>query len=257
MARRNLAGFMWPSAAAIPAGSKAEDFEDYAGLRYCRSDDPDRTPHLDTPERHDKSALTMRLSTLQQAPTLSARMAMPLVNMLHLGPSSVSPRPGMIEVGDRGPDFRVTALDGRHVTQADFRGKPLVLMIMRIMGEGLFCPYSIPSAERMQVSYPDFTRRGVEVAVVLPTDLAKARSFVEAMEVTYPVYADPEWSLCGRYARTLGMLPLQASAILDASGVVRYLWRSDGGPKGDSLPPMPSLLLKQVDRLFGKEGTAP
>ncbi|MET0985665.1 MAG: peroxiredoxin family protein [Steroidobacteraceae bacterium] len=250
MAQRSLAGHFWPSADVIPEGSRPEEFENFAGIRYRRSDNPNKTPHMDVPQRTDKNAVSMRLATREQAPVLSARMALPLQNMIHLTPSSVSPRPGLLEVGDRGRDFNIIAADGRTVSLADFRGKPVVLMFMRVLGESLFCPYSIPATARMQDTHAEFTRRGIAVALILPTMPDRARAFAEAMELKYPVYADPEWSACSGYARRLSMLPLQATAILDGESIVRYMWRSDGGPGGDSLPPMPCSLLQEVDRLF-------
>src|SRR5262245_47403403 len=203
MTQRSLAGYMWPSAAVIPEGCKPEDFEDYAGLRYRRSDNPDKTPHLDVPERSDKNAVSVRLATREQAPVLSARMALPLQNMLHLTPSSICPRPGLTEVGDRGPDFQIIAADGRTVTLAEFRGRPVLLMFMRVLADTLFCPYSIPAIARMQETYAQFERRGVAVALILPTVPERARSFAEAMGLTYQVYSDPEWSACNGYARRL------------------------------------------------------
>jgi len=246
----NLAGELWPPASVIPPHENPDDFENYAGIRYRRSADPDKTPHLDVPSRADKNAVSMMLSTRVQAPAMSSAMVLPLQHMLHHTPSAVSPRPGMLEAGDPAPEFTILAEDGHGVSLAGFRGRPLLVMFMRVLRSELFCPYSIPAIVRMEDTYQEFQRRGVQVALVLPTSLEHAVSFKRALGLSYPIYADPEWSAHDRYARFLGILPLQASAIIDANGVVRYIWCSDGGPGGDSIPPMPSGLLKQVDRLF-------
>lgn len=249
-AQPNLAGVMWPPADAIPDGENPADFVNYAGLRYRQPEDPDRTPHLDVPSRSNKNLVSMRLCTRTQAPAISATMVLPLQHMLRHTPCSVSERPGMLGAGDAGPDFNIIAKDGSHVSLTDFRGRPLVMMLMRVWKAEMFCPYSIPAIVEMEKAYPEFSRRGVQVALVLPTSRENTLAFTSALGLSYPVYSDPEWSACKSYTRFLGPLPLQGSVILDSSGTVSFIWRSDGGPGGDSLPPMPNGLLKEVIRLF-------
>lgn len=246
----NLAGRMWPRAGDTPEGENPAGYVGYVGLRYRQPEDPDKTPHLDTPSWKNKAAVTMHLCTRSQAPVMSAGMALPLVNMLHMTPSSVTARPGGLQVGDKGPAFTVLDLKGGKVSSDSFLGKPLVLMVARVLGKELFCPYSIPLTVQMKDYWRAFEARGVQVAMIFPTSLERTRDFVETVGIEYPAFADPDWSVSNHYPRFLGMLPLQADAILDEAGVIRFLWKSDGGPGGDSLPPMATGLLKEVDRLF-------
>ncbi|MET0659735.1 MAG: redoxin domain-containing protein [Steroidobacteraceae bacterium] len=251
MSSRNLAGVMWPSGDVVPPGSKPDDFDVYAGIRFRRSEDPNMTPRTDIPENADREKLAIRLSTHAQAPTLSSGMIFDLQGMLNQAPCSISPRPGMVEVGDRGPDFQIFDLENRPFTLQSFRGRPVVLMFMRVLSTAMFCPHSLPGMVRMQELQSEFYKRGVQLAVLLPTDVGRSREFVQALDVSYTVYADPNWSAFNHYTRRLGSLPLQGWTILDGDGIVRWIWRLDGGPHGNTLIPMPAAVLAQVERLFG------
>jgi hypothetical protein len=93
-------------------------------------------------------------------------------------------------------------------------------------------------------------RRKIPVIVLLPTDIERSRDFADALGVSYPIYADPTWNAFDHYTRRLGALPLQAWAIVDAAGVLRWIWQLDGGPKGDTRIPLPSYIVDQLDEFF-------
>jgi len=244
---------MWPSADVVPEGADPKDYEGHGGIRYRRSPDPKRTPTLDVPRATAHTGidpLSVRLSTLHQAPILSSKMVFPLAGMAALNPCAVGPRDDMVKPGDKAPDFEVTAPDGKKVRLSDFRGKPVVLFMTRIFSTALFCPICVPGLEQMDEMVAEFRRRGIEVMNIASTSVERAREFAEALGVSYPLYADPEWQSFKAYgAGRLGSLPLHAWAVVDGQGIVRFVWRLNGPDVKADLP-MPAYVLDQVDTIF-------
>lgn len=68
--------------------------------------------------------------------------------------------------------------------------------------------------------------RGVELMVILPLPLDSCQAVVEALELPYPLYANPDWSVFEAYgAGHVLYAPKQSWVGVDASGVVRWVWR--------------------------------
>lgn len=251
MPESSLAGTMWPSGDVIPPGADPNDFESHGGIRYRKSADPKRTPTLDIPQQSATSGtepdpIAVRLSTLHQAPVMSAKMVFPLIGMQGLNPGPVGPRSDMVRPGEAGRGFTVFAPDGRRISLSDLRGKPFVLFMVRVQSAQMFCPVCLPALDQMNAARADFERRGVEVMVVASTTVEHCREFADALGLNFPLYADPDWSVFRAFGSgRLGSLPLHAWALLDSRGVVRWVWRFHGDDPEAALP-MPSLVMDKV-----------
>jgi peroxiredoxin len=195
-----------------------------------------------------------RIFTMNQAPITSFTRAYQLEGMLHLVPSATFLRKSALKVGDKSPDFKLTRLDGQVATKKDFIGRPLVLRFTRAINSKLICPGCTPGLPDLNQSYAEFTKRNIGLAVVLPTSTDNGHQLAEAMELKYPLYCDPTWQIFQDYGTGHGgPLPSQAWAILDAEGVIRWIWRAkarDSKVWTESVP-MPMAVLKVVDQLFG------
>lgn len=74
-------------------------------------------------------------------------------------------------------------------------------------------------------------------------------SFVaEVLRAPYPILSDGEWSVFQRYGTGSAMgVPLPASFVIDAAGVVRWSWAA---PLSVAFtPPAPERLLEVLDAL--------
>jgi peroxiredoxin len=62
--------------------------------------------------------------------------------------------------------------------------------------------------------------------VILPLPLEQCQAVVESLELTYPLYANPGWSVFEDYGTGHVLYaPKQSWIGIDDTGVVRYVWR--------------------------------
>jgi hypothetical protein len=71
------------------------------------------------------------VGVLNQGPMLSSTNAFALQSMAHTTPSAARLRRGVVEAGDRAPEFELSDTDGRTLRLAELRGKPLVMRLTR------------------------------------------------------------------------------------------------------------------------------
>ena len=87
----------------------------------------------------------------------------------------------------------------------------------------------------------------------MPISIERTRLFAEAMDLSYPLYADPSWHLFNAYGTShSGPLPTQAWAILDGDGIIRWLYRArvKGTDVWEKGLPMPMDVLEMVGRVL-------
>jgi hypothetical protein len=62
--------------------------------------------------------------------------------------------------------------------------------------------------------------------VILPLPLEQCRSVVESLQLPYPLYANPDWSVFEAYGTGHVLYaPKQTWVGVDRAGIVRYVWR--------------------------------
>jgi peroxiredoxin Q/BCP len=131
-----------------------------------------------------------------------------------------------IAVGDRAPDFTLPGTGGRDYSLSDYVGSPVVLV---------FYPGDdTPVCTRQLNTYNDdlsqFEEVGAHVLAISPQDLASHERFAAKHGFAFPLLADTDKSVAGRYG-TLGPLgfPRRSIFVVDAEGIVRYTHRALAG----------------------------
>lgn len=72
---------------------------------------------------------------------------------------------------------------------------------------------------------------------MFPVDRDLTDVIVDQLELPYPIYADPDYSLFAEYqTRFSAGPPLPAWIVIDADGVIRYVWRATEGGLRDEYP---------------------
>lgn len=155
-------------------------------------------------------------------------LAVPLLALVAACGGS-APSGAQVTVGAPAPDFRLTAIDGRQVSLADFKGKVVVLEWMNPN-----CPFSKHHSEArtMQTTaakHPDAvwlainsTRSG-HGDYLAPEAYSK---FLAANGIDYPVLYDPD----GKVGRAYGAKTTPHMYVIDAAGRLVYQGAIDDDP---------------------------
>ncbi len=154
-------------------------------------------------------------------------------------------------------DIPTTLLDrnGKVVELKSYRGKPVVLIVVRGMPEslgGTFCPYCLAQAGSLVAKYDEFKNRGVEVLMVFPGTAESAAEFTKQVQtqaeagkvIPYTVCVDKDCSACDQLG-IRGDLAKPSTFILDSSGEVVYAYVG----KSTSDRPAIATILKELDQL--------
>ena len=131
-----------------------------------------------------------------------------------------------ISIGDVAPDFTLPGTNASTYSLSDFAGKPLVLV---------FYPGDdTPVCTRQLNSYSEgidqFAELDAQVVAISAQDVASHDSFSDKHGFQFPLLADVDKEVAGRYG-TLGPIgfPRRSVFIIDADGIVRYAHRAIAG----------------------------
>ncbi|MGK2286158.1 peroxiredoxin [Pedomonas sp. V897] len=142
---------------------------------------------------------------------------------------AAAPETGAVEAGKAAPDFSLALDDGRTVSLADFRGKPLVLY---------FYPKDDTSgctseAKAFSELKPEFDALGVEIVGVSRDSIASHTRFRQKYDLTVHLGSDPDletiraygvWVEKSMYGRKYMGIE-RATFLIDGAGVVHTVWR--------------------------------
>lgn len=161
-----------------------------------------------------------------------------------------------VQVGQPAIDFALPDQDGALVRLSDYRGRhPVLLIFVR----GDWCPGCHMMLRTYERSRARFAEKGVHVVAVGPDDIEVNRDMVARIGVGYRMLSDTAQAVSGQYGVVysnpvieLGVdyaegIPLPASFLIDADGVVRYVSRPDR--VGEFLDP--ALIFGVLDQLPG------
>jgi peroxiredoxin len=131
----------------------------------------------------------------------------------------------IISNGDRAPEFRLQALDGRVVSLSDFRGKVVMVHFW-----ATWCPPCVdelPTIEKLHrtIADKDFQLLAVSVDDGAP----EVAAFLKKNKMDLPVLLDPGRKTAGHY----GTYKFPETYIVDRQGVVRL---KVIGPRDWSIP---------------------
>jgi len=145
--------------------------------------------------------------------------------------------------------------DGVAVDLTKYRGKPVVIVVVRGMPEspgGVFCPNCLAQASSLSANYEQFTSRGAELLLVYPGPRDRSVEFrqqvkaltTQSRAMPYPVCLDQDCSTCSQLG-IRGDLAKPSTFILNAKGEVVYAY------VGRNTSDRPSIqgTLTELDRL--------
>lgn len=116
------------------------------------------------------------------------------------------------------PSFAVTALDGRKLSLADYRGKPLYLDFW-----ATWCAPCVKVIPELQKLYDDFSGRGLAVLGVSIDEggMKKVKAFAAARRIGYPLALDDRTPSAWEAYRVKAV---PAAFLIDAEGRVVRQW---------------------------------
>jgi peroxiredoxin len=139
---------------------------------------------------------------------------------------------GKAHVGSAAPDVDLVALDGKHLSFAKYRGKPLWVNFF-----ATWCP---PCKEELPEIERRYQAERARDLVVLGVDqqekAAQVRPFIGRFGLRYPVVIDES----GHGAMTYDLTALPTSVFIDRAGIVRFI------QIGEMTPPLMDAALKKI-----------
>lgn len=128
---------------------------------------------------------------------------------------------GSARVGSPAPEVELVALDGKHLTFAAYRGKPVWVNFF-----ATWCPPCKDELPEIERRYQRLHGRGL---VVLGVDQQEAprliKPFIARFGLRYPVVVDD-----GQGAITYDLIALPTSVFIDRDGVVRFIQIGEMSP---------------------------
>ncbi len=138
-----------------------------------------------------------------------------------------------LAVGDKAPDFVLTASDGRSVKLADYTGKKNVVLFFY---PGDFTPVCTKESCGFQDMYKDLTGKDTEVIGVSRDDDESHRKFAAKYKLEFPLIADTESSLVqafrlqdgafGKLGKLLGRAP-RYTFVIDKKGLIAGVFHAE------------------------------
>jgi peroxiredoxin Q/BCP len=133
-----------------------------------------------------------------------------------------------LNIGDKAPDFDVTAHDGRRLRLADFAGKKNLVLYFYPKDFTLVCTQEACGFRDM---YDDLVGKDTEVIGVSVDDDDSHGRFAKKHGVTFPLVADSKKELASKYKATGFLSDLMGSTnrvtyLIDKSGTVAGVFDS-------------------------------
>jgi peroxiredoxin len=127
----------------------------------------------------------------------------------------------IVKIGDKIPDFSTTLINGRTFSNADFKGK--VVMLQFTASWCSVCRKEMPFIERDIWQKNKDNKNFVLVGVDLDEPLEKVVNFQKEIKVTYPLALDPGGKIFGLIAEKKA--GVTRNIILDKTGKIVYMTR--------------------------------
>lgn len=139
--------------------------------------------------------------------------------------------------GDKAPDFRLSALDGRMFSLSDFKGKAVIVHFW-----ATWCP---PCVEEMPTLTNFHKLMQTQDAVLLAVSVDEGGAnavggFLHRNKLSIPVLLDPDRSIAGSY----GTFKFPETYFIDRKGIVRH---KVIGPLDWSTPQAKQMLSKVLE----------
>lgn len=128
-----------------------------------------------------------------------------------------------IQVGDRAPDFTLSAQTGAQVSLAGFQGQKAVVLFFYPKDGTAVCTRE---ACGFRDAYEDFLQAGAVVVGVSSDSRESHQAFAGAQRLPFLLLADADGALRKAFGvpKTLGFLPGRVTYVIDKEGVVRHIF---------------------------------
>ena len=125
--------------------------------------------------------------------------------------------PGIINIGQKAPDFSIKDESGKLVKLSDFRGKVVFLHFW-----GTWCTSCLPEMPEVEKMYETFKdRKFVMIPISIDNGWDEVHQFYKERNITFPAYLDPGHQIANLY-KVKGW---PESFIIDGNGnVVNHTW---------------------------------
>ena len=130
-----------------------------------------------------------------------------------------------LKVGDRAPDFTLSAASGAQVSLSDLLGKRTVVLFFYPKDD---TPGCTAEACSFRDSYDSFVEAGAEVVGISSDSLASHDSFAQKHRLPMTLLSDADGRVRALYdvRPTLGLFPGRATFVIDKDGVIRHVFVS-------------------------------
>lgn len=141
-----------------------------------------------------------------------------------------------VQPGKPAPDFELPDQNGQLVKLSDYRGKhPVLLIFVR----GDWCPGCHMMLRTYERNREKFMEKGIHVLGIGPDDISVNKDMVKRIGVAYKMLSDDKQQVSTQYGVVYNNpiielsidyaegIPLPASFLVDAEGIVRYVSRPD------------------------------
>jgi peroxiredoxin Q/BCP len=127
-----------------------------------------------------------------------------------------------LTVGDRAPDFELSAGDGHQVRLADALGRSNVVLFFYPKDETTGCTIE---ACAFRDSHPDFLALGAEVIGISADSVESHKHFADRHQLPMSLVSDPGGVVAGRYGVTKmwGLIPGRVTFLIDRGGIIRHI----------------------------------
>lgn len=129
---------------------------------------------------------------------------------------SHAPKAHGVVVGQPAPALTLKDIDGKPVSLAQFRGKPVFINAF-----ATWCPPCKQELPGIVKSYPEYRGKVVFLGIDEQEDAELVIPFLKRFGITYQVALDPS----GGFADTYQVSSLPASFFIDKEGVVQKVYR--------------------------------
>lgn len=94
------------------------------------------------------------------------------------------------------PNFILPAVNGEMIALENFRGKQAVIVWF---SRGFACPFCRQHMARLQLGYPQFRARGVEILQIAPNPIARAQVYFSGRQLVFPYLCDSTFRVYKEY----------------------------------------------------------
>ena len=122
------------------------------------------------------------------------------------------------------PDYKAITLDGTPVSVSDYRGKVILVNLWATWCEP--CREEMPGLGELDRMFPDSDFEVIGVSIDDPGSEQPIMRVMEADNVTYPVWLDPE----NRFQFAFRTIGVPESFLIDEDGQIIYHWKGEFDP---------------------------